>query len=151
MNASIESGNDTLERSIPQITTWRLQNSFGDNDNYILQSITNESQATVAITETYIYEYTPPQPIPVQAGDIVGITMPINDDETMVSVKPLFLKLPEGNTSTVSCTRLGESHGFFLADRMCLNQQEQQSLYIPLLTAITGSGQLMINNELNHY
>ena len=138
VNDSIDSGN-TQQRPLPQITTWRLQNSFGNRETYILQSTTNESLGDVAITEGGVYEYSPSKPISVQAGDIVGITMPPSDyDERMkrVAIKPLFLRLPEGNSSTVSCVRLGDSQHFFLDDRMCLFQQQQQSLYIPLLTAI---------------
>jgi hypothetical protein len=137
VNDSIDSGN--TQSPIPQITTWRLQNSFGNMEVYILQSTTNESQADVTISEAGIYEYTPSQPISVQAGDIVGITMPPSDDERTesVTIKPLFLRLPEGNSSTVSCARLGDSQYFFLDNGMCLYQQQQLSLYIPLLTAIT--------------
>ena len=136
-STDLDLGNIQGLRSIPQIAIWRLQNSFGDS--YILHSITNDSQASVIAIEAGVYEYTPSQPVSVQTGDIIGITMPPNDDERMTSVRPLFLKLSgEGNSSTtVSCTRLGDSQYFFLADGMCLNQQEQQSFYIPLLTAIT--------------
>ena len=142
MNDSIDSGN-TLILSIPQFSTWRLQNSFSSSDSYVLHSITNDSQATVTITKADIYEYAPSEPVSVQAGDIVGIMMPPNDDERMKSIRPVFLRLSEGNSSTVSCTRLGDGQHFFLADGMCLNQQ--QSLYIPLLTAIIGQ---FINNQI---
>ena len=50
-------------------------------ETYILQSTTNESQGDVAMMEGSVYEYTPSKPISVQAGDIVGITMPPSDDE----------------------------------------------------------------------
>ena len=136
MNDSIDSRNTWIP-SIPQIATWRLQNSFGGSNSYVLHSITNDSQATVTITEANVYEYTPSEPISVQAGDIVSIMMPPNDDKRTKSVRPLFLRLYKGNSSTVSCTRLGNSQHFFLADGMCLNQLQQQFLYIPLLTAIT--------------
>ena len=111
---------------------------FGNKETYIFQSTTNESLGDVTITEDGVYEYTPSKPISVQAGDIVGITVPPSDDERIksVTIKPLFLRLPEGNSSTVSCARLGDSQHFFLDDGMCLFQQQQLSLYIPLLTAI---------------
>ena len=85
-----------------------------------------------------VYEYSPSKPISIQAGDIVGITMPPSDDERTksVAIKPLFLRLPESNSSTISCVRLEDSQHFFLDNGMCLYQQQQLSLYVPLLTAI---------------
>ena len=60
------------------------------------QSITNKSQAMLKMgAGSTLIEYTPSQPLPVQAGDIVGIMMP-SKDAAMFSVRPLFLRLPEG-------------------------------------------------------
>ncbi len=146
VNDSTDSGN--AQGSIPQSVTWRLQHSFSSTDSYILHSITNESQAAVTTNEAGIYEYTPSQSISVQTGDIVGIMMPPNDDKRTRSVRPLFLRLLEGNSSTVSCSRLGDSQHFFLADGTCLNQQQRQFFYIPLLTAITSQILTTTNSPL---
>ena len=75
-STDLDLGNIQGLRSIPQIAIWRLQNSFGNRDSYILHSITNDSQASVITTEAGVYEYTPSQPVSVQTGDIIGITMP---------------------------------------------------------------------------
>ncbi len=136
VNATMESIN---QKPTPHIISWRLQNSFGTQNNYILESSTNESQINVTDSEisgsVYI-EYTPPSPVPIQRGDFIGIMMPVGDDDRALSVRPLFLRLPEGNSSTISCVTEGDSQFFFLQDQMCLDQQRQQSRYIPLVSAI---------------
>ena len=104
VNNSMESTNTAL---IPQITTWRFQ---GGN-LYRQQSITNESQLTSLKIDTRLI-FTPSPPIPVQAGDIVGIQLPlVNDDQ--LTIKPLFLKLSERNSSTTSCIGLQGQLFFF--------------------------------------
>ena len=120
---------------IPQITTWRLQES---GIGYMQQSITNESQGMLKMdTESTFIEYTPLQPISVQTGDIVGIMLPSMDDG-ISRIKPLFLKLPEGNSSTISCIRLEDSQFFFFQSQSCINNgvEEEQSLYIPLISVV---------------
>ncbi len=106
MNATMESIN---QRPIPHITTWRLQNSFGSRSNYVLNSNTNESQINVTEISGSVYiEYTPPSPVPIQEGDVIGIMMPDGDDDRALSVRPLFLMLPEENSSTISCVAEGD-------------------------------------------
>ena len=83
--------------------------------------------------------FTTSPPIPVQAGDIVGIRLPlVNDDQ--LTIKPLFLRLPEGNSSTISCAGLHDSSNisqFDTVNQMCGGNDPgvQQSLYIPLISA----------------
>ena len=83
--------------------------------------------------------FTTSPPIPVQAGDIVGIRLPlVNDDQ--LTIKPLFLRLPEGNSSTISCAGLRDSSNisqFDTVNQMCRGNDPgvQQSLYIPLISA----------------
>ena len=133
VNATMESIN---QRPIPHITTWRLQNSFGSSSSYILNSSTNESQIKVTEISGSVYiEYTPPSPVPIQKEDFIGIVMPDGDDDRVLSVRPLFLRLPEGNSSTISCVAQGDIQHFFLQDRMCVSRQ-QLSQYIPLVSAI---------------
>ena len=147
VNNSMETEN-TL-RPIPQITTWRLaMRQFGNNENYMPQSNTTDSQATMKMDgESVYYEYTPSSPTSVQAGDIVGIMMPNSDDERMRSARPLFLMLPQGNSSTISCVSLRGSQLFQLQNRMCPNPApERQSQYIPLLSAILSE----IPNNIYH-
>ena len=136
VNNSVEqSMNTTL---IPQITTWRLHES---GLIYIQQSIMNDSQLMSVKIGSGVIEYTPSPPgIPVRAGDIVGIRLPAIDVE-MLRIKPLFLRLPEGqgNSSTVSCVRqAGDSDVFFFTNQMCnANAGEmEQSLYIPLISVV---------------
>ena len=124
-NSMPESMDTTL---IPQITTWRLQ---GGNLVYLQQSTTNESQPKIG---TRRIEYTPSPPgIPVRAGDIIGIRL----DDDLLTIKPLFLRLPQGN-STISCIGLDGDSGFFqfdTANQMCVSgADEEQSLYIPLIS-----------------
>ncbi len=133
VNATMESIN---QRPVPHITTWRLQNSFGSRSNYVLNSSTNESQINVTEISGSVYiEYTPPSPVPIQKEDFIGIMMPVDDNDRAQSVRPLFLRLPEGNSSTISCVKGGDSQLLFLQDRMCASQQ-QLSQYIPLVSAI---------------
>ena len=139
MNATM--AQSVNQRLIPHITTWRLQNSFGLNSIYMLKNITNESQTAVTVLNGSVYiEYTPPSPVPIQKGDVIGIMMAVGEVDRVQGVRSLFLRLPEGNSSTISCARLvinpDLSQQFFLQDRMCSNQQEQQSQYIPLVSAI---------------
>ena len=136
--SGVEFNSDNL-RPIPQITTWRErfpQFNFGQYDQ---QSITNETQATVTITDGgTVYVYTPSQPIPVQSGDIVGITMPSDEDENMKSVKPFYLNLSRSNASTFSCAILTDSKSIFLNSGSCAQPQNEVSGYIPMITAIIG-------------
>ena len=122
---------------IPQITTWRL---LAGSNFYRQQSITNESQLTSQKIDTRLM-FTPlPPGIPVQAGDIVGISLPTVDDDMLI-IKPLFLRLPQGNSS-ISCAGLqGNSdnmYNFFqfdTANQLCVSStEEEQSLYIPLIS-----------------
>ena len=125
--------------SIPQITTWRRDEMAGLS--YEQQTITNDSQLMSVKIGSGVIEYTPSPPgIPVQAGDIVGIRLPAVDDVEMLRIRPLFLRLPEGqgNSSTISCIRqVGDSDTFFFPNQMCNNGGEvEQSLYIPLISVI---------------
>ena len=132
MNNSMPESMDTA--LIPQITTWRL---LAGSNFYRQQSITNESQLTSQKIDTRLM-FTPlPPGIPVQAGDIVGISLPTVDDDMLI-IKPLFLRLPQGNSS-ISCARLeGDSTTFQFdtANQMCGGNDPggQQSLYIPLIS-----------------
>ena len=140
VNDGMESVTEIMQRPSPHITTWKLQPeiSFGSISNYVLKSSTNESQINVIMMNGSVYyEYTPSLPIRVQVGDIVGIMIPSDESDRLRSVKPLFLRLPEQNSSTISsCVRLGDSQQILLENRACSNPQEQQSRYIPLLSAI---------------
>ena len=141
VNVNMESVTEIrpMQRSSPHITTWKLRSemSFGSNSNYALKSSTNESQINVTVMNGSVYyEYTPSSPIPVQVGDIVGIVMPSVAADRSESAIPLFLSLPEESSDTVSCVRLGISELIILNDRICLEEIEQQSRYIPLVSAI---------------
>ena len=134
----MEFDSDNL-RPIPQITTWRETHPELNTGLYDQQSITNETQATVTITDGgTAYVYTPSQPIPVQSGDIVGIMMPIDEDENMQSVKSLYLNLSESNASTFSCARVSPSTVIVLNSDSCGEPQDEESGYIPMITAIIG-------------
>ena len=131
VNNSMPESMDTA--LIPQITTWRLLPQ--SNNFYRQQSITNESQLTSLKIDTRLM-FTPSPPIPVKAGDIIGIRLPtVNND--MLMIKPLFLNLSEGNSSTISCAGLqGNSNNFAFENRICSTNggDEEQSLYIPLIS-----------------
>ena len=131
VNNSMPESMDTA--LIPQITTWRL---LAGSNFYRQQSITNESQLTSQKIDTRLM-FTPlPPGIPVQAGDIVGIRLPSVDDDLLM-IKPLFLRLPQGNSS-ISCAGLiGDTtiFQFDTANQLCLSiVEEEQSLYIPLIS-----------------
>ena len=133
VNASIES-NDMLQGPIPHITTWELDSV--NRNRYNHKSNTSESQQNMTVINGSVYiEYTPPSPVPIQIGDVIGIMMPAGDGRRQPSVRPLFTIVPE-NTTTISCARLVGGEHFFLQDRMCLTPPEQQSQYIPLVSAI---------------
>ena len=129
VNNSISSVDTML---IPQITTWRLQETVAITgiSRYMQQSITNNISKIVG----GMIEYTPSEPIPIQAGDVVGIGL----DEGMLRIRPLFLRLPEGNSSAISCVGLqGNSETFFFnaTSQSCLHIDERnQSMYIPLIS-----------------
>ena len=129
VNNSMSSVDTTL---ILHITTWRLQGTVAitGSSMYMQQSITNNVSKIVGD----MIEYTPSEPIPVQAGDAVGIRL----DEGMLRIKPLFLRLPEGNSSAISCVGLqGNSKTFFFnaTNQSCLtNDEGDQSMYIPLIS-----------------
>ena len=133
VNNSMPESMDTA--LIPQITTWRR--FLAGSNFYRQQSITNESQLTSLKTDTRLM-YTPSPPgIPVQAGDIVGISLPTVDDD-LLTIKPLFLRLPQGNSS-ISCAGLQAVSNIFQFDtvnQMCGGNDpgEQQSMYIPLIS-----------------
>ena len=134
MNVSMQS--EVEGRPIPQIATWRLRQQISPNSLYKQQSITNETWSTVTVIgDSNIFEYIPTQPIPVQAGDIVGIMMPVDETERMRSVKPVFL---EGNTSMLSCVRVSSSSNIFLSDQSCGQGQQPSLKHTPLVTAIVG-------------
>ena len=83
------------------------------------------------------YEYTPSPPTPVQTGDIVGIIMPVDESDRALSVRPLFLRLPEGNSSTISCVPPSSNlQQIILVNGMCINEDNRQSEYIPLIFPI---------------
>ena len=134
------------ERPFPQITTWRLdpESTFDANgvrETFNQQTIINVSQANVKMESGFTYyEYIPSTPTPVQAGDIVGIMMPAADEDRAQSLRPLFLRLPQGNASSFSCVLLPNSNiqpqHLLLVDGMCTNQRDQQSEYIPLVSPI---------------
>ena len=144
VNNSMNSMNTAL---IPQITTWRFQVFNG----YMQQSITNESQPKIG---TQRIEYTPSPPgVPVQAGDIVGIRLP-SVDNNMLMIKPLFLRLSQGNSSTISCAGVqGDSETFFFdtANRRCnVGSEEEQSLYIPLISVIISKLPHCLHARINY-
>ena len=133
VNNSMPESMDTA--LIPQITTWRRL--LAGSNFYMLQSITNQSQLTSLKSDTQLM-FTPSPPIPVQAGDIVGIRLPLVDDD-MLMIKPLFLRLPEANSSTISCAGVqGNSEFFFFntVNQRCISNaaEEEQSIYIPLIS-----------------
>ena len=131
VNNSMPESMDTA--LIPQITTWRLMAQ--GSDFYRQQNITNESQLTLKMDTRLMFMPSPPG-IPVQAGDIVGIQLP-SVDNNILTIKPLFLRLPQGNSS-ISCAGLdGDSTNFQFdtANQMCRgNDPGQQSMYIPLIS-----------------
>ena len=132
VNNSMPESMDTA--LIPQITTWR---PLAGSNFYMQQSTTNESQLTSIKSDTRLMFTPSPPGIPVQAGDIVGIRLPSVDDDQLM-IKPLFLRLPEGN-STISCTGLqGDSDVFFfdtVNQRCNINAgEEEQSMYVPLIS-----------------
>ena len=131
-NSMPESMNTPL---IPQITIWRPPQMAGSNV-YTQQSTTNESQLTSQKNDTQLMFTPSPPGIPVQAGNIVGIRLPSLDDD-MLTIKPLFLRLPQGNSS-ISCTGLQGDSDFFFFDTVnqrCISStEEEQSLYIPLIS-----------------
>ena len=138
LSAVGEFDSDNL-RPIPQITTWRERFPQLNTGQYEQLSITNETQATVTITDGgTAYVYTPSQPISVQSGDIVGIMMPSDQDENMLSVKPFYLNLSGSNASTFSCARVIDSTFIFLNSDSCTESQDEVSGYIPMITAIIG-------------
>ena len=105
--------------------------------------MTKETWETVRMTETdgstVTLTYEPTQSIAVQPGDIVGIMMPVDDNERMESVKPVFVELPDGNLSTYSCARLDDSRQIFLShDQSCIGGPQQLLKYIPLITVTIG-------------
>ena len=115
------------ERPIPQITTWRFESTFNGSDGmtrefFKPQTITeiDASQANLKMDNGFTYyEYTPSSPTLIQAGDIVGIMMPDDDNARALSLRSLFLRLPEGNTSTISCVCLIISEQIILVNGMC--------------------------------
>ena len=130
VNNSMGSRDTTL---IPQITTWRLDPML--LDGYMQQNTTlNEFQLNISGD---MIEYVPSQPIQVQAGDVVGIRLPSVADD-MLRIRPLFLRLPEGNSSAISCVGLqGNGNTFFFnaASQSCpANAERNQSMYIPLIS-----------------
>ena len=130
LNSMTESMDTAL---IPQITTWRFQGL-----SYIQQSSTNDSQRISVNIGPQLIEYMPSPPIPVQAGDIVGISLPSVDDD-LLTIKPLFLNLSEENVSTISCAGLQSNSEVFFFDTVnqrCNSNagEEEQSLYIPLIS-----------------
>ena len=123
---------------IPLITTWRPLEIAGRRSNFYRQrSITNESQLTSQKIDTQLMFTPSPPGIPVRAGDIVGIRLPSVDDD-MLTIKPLFLRLSQGNSS-ISCAGLdGDTTNFQFdtANQMCGGNDpgQQQSIYIPLIS-----------------
>ena len=141
LNVNVTTQSETVERSIPQITTWREVLPERNTGFYRQQSITNESWETVTISSdrsSHVYTYTPPQPIPVQPGDIVGIMMPLDEEERKESIKPLFLELPEDNSSLFSCARFGDSPQISLNEQNCGQGQQEMLRYILSISAIIG-------------
>ena len=130
VNNSMPESMDT--EFIPQITTWRFQ---GGN-LYRQQSTTNESQLTSQKNDTRLMFIPSPPGIPVQAGDIVGISLPSVDDN-MLTIKPLFLRPSPGNSSSCIGVQSENSEFFFfnVMNQMCVNNaDEEQSSYIPLIS-----------------
>ena len=125
---------------IPQITTWRLSPNIGlSTENYMQYTITNITEATVEVGDGYI-EYTPTRPTQVKAGDFVGIEMPTGREfkEARMRVRPLFLTLADESSNATSCLlRVGSISVMVvvLSNGLCLSQEDQQSLYIPLISA----------------
>ena len=145
--SGVEFDSDNL-RPIPQITTWRETLPEENPGFYDQQSITNETQATVTITDGgTAYVYTPSQPIPVQSGDILGIMMPTDEDERMQSVKSFYLNLSGSNASTFSCARVTDSTFIFLNSDSCTIPEDEESVYIPMITAIIGKSPNFANNQ----
>ena len=143
LNVNATTQSETVERPIPQITTWRKLLPEHNTGFYGRQSITNESWETVTLSSdgsSHVYIYTPPQPIPVQSGDIVAIMMPLDEEKRMESVKPLFLELPEDNSSLFSCARLLsiDSMLFELNEQNCGQGQQELLRYILSISAIIG-------------
>jgi hypothetical protein len=128
VNNSMNSMDTSL---IPHITTWRFQ----QGNRYTQQNTTNDLQLISVNISTRMIEYTPSPPgIPVQAGDIVGIRLP-SVDGNMLTIKPLFLRLPAGNSSAISCMGIrGEFFFFNTINQMCGSNDDNQSLYIPLIS-----------------
>ena len=132
------------ERLIPQITTWRLESQRNGSDGVLRetfkpQPITeiNASQANMKMDGGFTYyEYSPSPPTTIQAGDIVGIMMPSDDDARAQSCRPLFLRLPEGNASSCVFDPGSNFQQIILVNGMCINPQDQQSEYLPLVSAI---------------
>ena len=131
VNNSMGSRDTTL---IPQITTWRLDSQ---RFSYRLQNTTlNEFQLNIS---GGMIEYVPSQPIRVQAGDIVGIRLPSEEDDMFnLMIKPLFLRLPEGNSSAISCIGLQSDDKFFFSNQMCNegSGDRNQTTYIPLISVV---------------
>ena len=134
VNNSMSSVDTTL---IPHITTWRLQGTVAISgiSMYTQQSITNINISKIV---GGMIEYTPLEPIRVQAGDVVGIRLPSVADD-MLRIRPLFLRLPEGNSSAISCVGLpgfnSETFFFNATSQSCpQNSERNQSMYIPLIS-----------------
>ena len=141
VNTTTTEPND-VHRSIPQISIWRVSVDFPEQTSYIQHSITNETLATVTVTDDSIYRYRLSQPVQVQSGDILGIVMPVEEEENRRSVKPFFLDLglPEANLSIFSCARLGSSDTIFIRhnDQPCGTGHRTQTRYLPQISVIIG-------------
>ena len=122
---------DAVQRPIPQLSTWRARRLFEGDTAFMRNSTTNESLSSV-MREGSVYEYVLSSPIPVQSGDIVGIKMPSNATERRRSVRPLFVELSEGNSSTRSCS------AFLDSDELFISSTCAQFTFIPLVTAVIG-------------
>ena len=151
LNVNVTTQSETVEeKPIPQITTWREVLPERNPRFYRQQSITNESWETVTISSdgsSHVYTYTPSQPIPVQPGDIVGIMMPLDEEERKESIKPLFLELPEDNSSLFSCARFGDSPQISLNEQNCGQGQQELLRYILSISAIVGKLTLSYNHD----
>ena len=113
---------------------------LSDRTTYSQHYITNETQATVTVTDDSIYNYTLSEPLQVQSGDIVGIALPLDDEKNANSIRPLFIHLSENDSDTLSCARRSDSEGFFLLHDFprCLAGEQQLTGYIPLISVVIG-------------
>ncbi len=121
-----ESSDDGTE--LPRMQVWRENSiSLGVID-YLLQS-TSGSAGELSTVEESVYKYVLESPVPVEEGDILGISLPPATDRRLLLQFQDFgnLGAPESYLTPISFST------FLLVSQLGVNIQ-----FLPLVTAIIG-------------